>query len=230
MRRCVLLRPRRGPPTGSDERLAGTAFSRTAGPSVSALGTVILRVYIEARTIPSTPRSCIASISCCSRSGSPSVSPMKRRCPRSRAASSAPQIRWPANGRGRDGVGDEADRLARAGAKAPRDDVRPVAGLADRLQNPRFDVGGDPHLLAPAGEHERRRGLGDAGAPGDVGKRDPGRTRVPNRPSRCRRPLTSAPRSPIIPHVLIRFSNVHVRVSQPQSASSLVIAPAARTK
>ena len=74
----------------------GRRSSKTAGRPVSALGTAILRVYMEARTTPSTPRSCIASISCCSRSASPSVSPMKRRWPCSRAASSAPQIRWPA--------------------------------------------------------------------------------------------------------------------------------------
>ena len=85
----------------TDERAAGCfgrALSRTAGVSSSALGTVISRVYIEARIKPSARRSCIAWISRRSRSWSPSVSPMSSKLPRSRAASSAPLIKVPAYG------------------------------------------------------------------------------------------------------------------------------------
>ena len=159
------------------ERPAGTAFSSTAGLSVSALGTAIFRVYIDARTIPSTPRSCMASISCCSSRVALGLADEEQVAAFARGVERAPD-QVAGEGRGGDRVGDEADRVARAGAKAPRDDVRPVAGLANGPQDACLDVGGDPHLLAPAGEDERRRGLRDAGAPGDVGKGDAG---VPGR-------------------------------------------------
>jgi hypothetical protein len=68
--------------------------------------------------------------------------------------------------------------VARAGAKASRDDVRSVAGFASGAQDSCLYLGRDPHLLASTREHEGRRGLGDAGAAGDVSKRDPDRPHV----------------------------------------------------
>ena len=122
------------------ERVLGSALSRTAGPPCRAFGTVTFRVYIEARMIPSTRRSCIASMSCRSRSGSPSVSPVKSRWPCSRAASRAPQIKWPANGVVAT-VSDMKPWFSGAGAEAARDDVGAVAGLSRCSEDPSLDVG-----------------------------------------------------------------------------------------
>ncbi len=61
-----------------------------------SFGTLIVRVYMAARMMPSTWRSCMACSRARSSSGSPSVSPMNNITPRSRAASRAPLIMSPA--------------------------------------------------------------------------------------------------------------------------------------
>ena len=58
---------------------AGSALRSTLGPSSNPLGIVAHRVDMEASTIPSTPRSRMASIISFSSSGSPSVSAMMSR-------------------------------------------------------------------------------------------------------------------------------------------------------
>ena len=107
---------------------------------------------------------------------------------------------------GCDRVGDEPDRVARACAKAPRDDVRPVPGLANGSKDPCLDGSRDPRLLAPAREHERcavceTPALRATSA--RVTRGPPARlTTFPLSTS-----LDKSPRSPIIPHVLFRFSS-----------------------
>ena len=77
-------------------------------------------------------RSCIASISSLLELGVAfGLADEQEVAPLARGVERAPDQVAGERGGG-DGVGDEADRVRRAGAKAPRDDVRPVAGLARR--------------------------------------------------------------------------------------------------
>ena len=94
-----------------------------------------LRVYIDASTIPSTWRSIIASSSSCSSLGSPSVSAISR-SGRARGQLERALDEVAGERRRGDGVRDEPERVGRAGAQAPRDDVRSVARLAALRADP----------------------------------------------------------------------------------------------
>ena len=146
VRRCGRPRSRRGGPTGSATRVAGRALRSTAGRSRSAFGAAILRVYMDAEHDPvdlavvhrldQLPLELGIALG------------LRDEQQVSVVASSVERAPDQVSGerRRRDRVGDEPDRVGRAGAQAARDDVRPVAGLATRLGSTRSSTSAEMRI------------------------------------------------------------------------------------